>query len=314
MNGRNRHNKYRRGVYKRRSIGTVLITAAVTLLIVFIVLTVIGNILHQQSRNRHQINNDTIDNTTNTPVFDTVNVPKINAYRVLLETSDSSVFSQRLDALKSQGATSVSIPLNDDSGTLLFKSENAALLGYNTGSKVTLSSAVESAKDGNVYISGVFKTNIFGIENKLARNIEIARLASIIAEVLESGVNDVIIVTPHLTSEHIGEVETLVSSIRRLTSKGAVGITVTDAIFKDESASATISKLNSSVDFLALDTSNFDDADAAEFVESKISSENMLYLHMYSFRLLLPYLSDEEAQASVILAAGKGGINNWQII
>ena len=50
MNGYNRRRKYRRSAYRRRNIGTVLITVAVSVVAFLIILLIVGNILHKKSK------------------------------------------------------------------------------------------------------------------------------------------------------------------------------------------------------------------------------------------------------------------------
>ena len=48
MNGYNRRRKYRRSAYRRRHIGTVLITVAISVVSFLIILLIVGNILHKK--------------------------------------------------------------------------------------------------------------------------------------------------------------------------------------------------------------------------------------------------------------------------
>ena len=119
MNGRNRHTQYRRGVYRRQRIRTVIITVAIIIAIVTVAFLIIGNILWDKSQERGKgngISDETSDLSEQAPH---ASVRSVKARPVLLETSDSSTFITRLDAAISAGASAASIPLNNEDGALI---------------------------------------------------------------------------------------------------------------------------------------------------------------------------------------------------
>ena len=317
MNGYNRRRKYRRGAYRRRHIGTVLITVAASVVAFLIILLIVGNILHKKSIARH-----TADASSDIPpVSDSApSTPKrqalqLNGRLCLLRTSDSTVFGDRLDRLLNGGNTHASVPMNDrSSASLLYVSDVGQSIGIGSSSDGDLDKAVQSANDRGMTVSGVYYTSALSIEDPLVRSTELSRAAAIISEILNKGVAEVSVVAPGMSAEHMDEIIEFVSDIHALTESGAVGITVSEEILTSADASALISRLNDGVDYLCVDLSLCKDTEPYEYIDSKINSEFLIYLHMYKMRLLLPYSDNTEAQDTVIAAATDNGINNWQII
>lgn len=318
MNGRNRHNKYRNGVYRRRNIGIIISVSVASVVVLLAAFLIIGNLLHKQSENRNQAHSvDTSETQSNSDTPQKTPVQSITAHSVLLETSDSTFFSDRLDTLLQEEVFSASVPLNTKDGALLFRSSVADKLDYPTKSAgVTLDTAVSAAKDRNIYLSGIFYVNAFENDNSLLRSVELSKAAAIIAEALTAGFNDVVIIAPHMTAEQIDEAIRFIDDIEALTDSGSVGLTVSDNIFGLENSQATsemISKLDSKIDFLAMDTSSVDTTDGYVSISDKLNEEK-LYLHMYKMRVLLPYDANEKNAAEIISAAENNGIKNYQII
>lgn len=317
MNGRNRRRKYRRSAY-RRNIGTVLITIAVSAVAFLIILLIVGNILHKKSISRHTGG----EAVTDTPPVTDIGTPskkrqalQLNGRLCFLRTNDSTVFADRLDALLESEYTHVSVPMNSRSdGSLLYVSEIGASLNIGASSDGALGDAIKSAKDRGMTVSGVYYLNALSIEDPLVRSAELSRAASVISEILGKGVDEVAVVAKDMRPEHIEEIAEFVRDIHSLTESGAVGITVSEDILASADASHLMSKLNEGVDFICLDLSLHGETDPAEFIDSKINSGYLIYLHMYKLRLLLPYSDDPDTQSAIIGALTDNGIGNWQII
>ena len=311
MNGRNRHNKYRRSIYRRHNIGIIILISVIAFIVLLVSFLIVGNILHRQSEKRNEQNTETEETTLieNTDAVK-VDVPSIKGHSVLLETTDTTFISDRLDALTNKQIYAASIPLNTKDGTLLYKSSIAASIGYPAGTaNVTLSKAVSTAEQKNIYLSGVFYVNAFSENDPLLRSVELSKDAAIIAEALSEGFGDVVIIAPHMTEEHIDEVIRFVDDIRTLSDGGAIGLTVSDSILELEAPQRTseiISVLNEKIDFLAI---NLPNREISEMINT-----NKLYIHMYKMRVLLPFSENTDEQNTFVSAVDENGITNWQII
>ena len=316
MNGRVRHKKYRRRAYRRQNIGIIVLISAVALAAVLGTFLIIGNYLHDKSeaqKNGNIIETDTTENTT--PKTDKRATRTIKGHPVLLETRDSSTLAERLDALLSKGVCDVSIPLNSKDGKLLYSSPTAKKVGVPTGTEsIILEDASAYAKERNMFICGVYYITAFAESDPLIRSVELSKAAAVISEALNAGIDEVVIIAPQMTAEHVNEAIQLAEDIKALTDSGAVGLTVPDSIFLLEDTvrrSEIISQLNENIDFLSFDVSTIDNT--AESIGETTAKEK-LYLHMYKMRVLLPYTANENTQKAFIAAVEENGIENWQIL
>ena len=315
MNGRVRHKKYRRRAYRRHNIGIIALISAVAVVAILGMFLIIGNYLHDKSEERTNGNISETDTTENLPPqVDKRPSRIIKGQPVMLEANDSLIFSERLDALVTESVFDISIPLNTRDGELLYSSPTAKSLGVPVGNqKILLENASAQAKERNTFLCGIYHVNAFSENDPLLRSVELSKAAAIIAEALNAGVDEIVIVAPHMTEEHVSDALRFVESIKSLTVSGAVGLTVPEGIFALEDTvrrSELISTLNGGVDFLAMDSSTSDNT--AALIGDKIAKEK-LYLHMYKMRVLLPYTADNELQKAFIAAAEESGIENWQI-
>lgn len=318
MNGKNRHNKYRKSIYRRQSIRTGIIISVICLILSFVAFLVIGNLLKTQSDKRHEsYTDDTEMSREDESTNEKVPVRNVLAHPVFLETKEAGNFADRLDSLTEKGVFEASIPLNTPNGELLFKSLVADKIGYPPGeSNVKLDNAVSSAKSRNVYLSGIFYVNAFNSDDTLVRSVELSRAAALVAEALNAGFDDVILIAPQMTETHVEEAIRFVEDIKSLTDSGAIGLCVSDSILSIEDSqqvSQIIDSLNSDIDFLAIDLSDTDLSLGIEAISEAISSKQH-YLLMYKIRVLLPKGETDDILTSIISEAESNGIKNIQII
>ena len=318
MIGHNRHNKYRRSVYQRRSVSTIIITVAITLTVCMLAMLIFGNILHSKYQKDNSADSDHSSESNNQQNTDTYLPPEnIKAYSVLIETNDSSTFSTRLDSLPESYQKAVSIPLNKKDGSLLYKSDIAKEIGYESeGFSVTLSNVVEKAKEKEIYISGVYYINDFTVEDALLRQVGLARSSAIISEALISGLNEVVIIAPNAKPDNVDEIIRFIDSIKYNSPNGSLGFAVPESIFSiedDTLCSEKILSLSNNADFLAFNASVIESSDASEEITQMLNNQKF-YIHKYKMRVLLPKMSTTDEQASIINAVKNASIDNWQIL
>lgn len=318
MNGRNRHNKYRKGVYRRKNISSIIIISVICFILFATAFFIIGNLLKTQSDKRHE--NETYE-TESTPDKESQNdkasVRSILAHPVFLETQGVGTFSTRLDALTSSGVYEASVPLNTANGELLFKSSVAEKIGYSTGNaNIKLSSALPYAQTKNIYLSGIFFVTAFNIEDPLVRSVELSRQASLVAEALNAGFDDVLLIAPSMTNDHIDDAIRFIDDIKALTNGGTVGLCISDNILSSDNSqylSETIDLLNSKIDFLAIDLSGTDISNGVDAISESISPIQH-YILMYKMRVILPNDKAGQTLTSIISEAESNGIKNIQIM
>ncbi|MBQ9085598.1 MAG: hypothetical protein IJY47_00255 [Clostridia bacterium] len=316
MNGYNRHAQYRKGVYRRRQLQTVLITAGVLLLLLFIAFLIVGNLLSRRSE-AEETDSTVSDTETDSAQSRPTAARQLRGSPLLIETADSTTLASRLRALAGQGIDAASVPMNTSSGALLYRSPVAVRLGLTANGTYTTTpeQAMKQAKDQGIYVSGTFYLNALETEDKLLRSVELAQVAAVIAEAMEGGMDDVLLIPPVLTEEQIPELLRLAESIRDLVPNGILGCALPLSLLEYENSSALVNQLAGSFNFLALDLSDSGDMDPSEHVETVMSSSGILfYLLRYEMRILLPELTDTNAQSSLISMVEANWTSNWQVL
>lgn len=312
MNDNRRHLQYRKRIYRKRRIRLILTVSGILLIACVLLFVIFGNLL----ANRRDETPSDSESTASSSERTEENFPSISvrAFPVVLETSDASTLSERLQTLHENGAEAASVPLTRPDGSLMYHSDTASALGLGNGTfSVTLSQAVQAADDYGLTLSGVYYLTAFEETDSLLRSVRLSETAAVLADALQSGMHDVLLMAPALTVDHIEELSLLASEISRLCPDGTFGFCLPSSVLHDENVAVWVSDLMQVFDFLALDATDFSDTTPTEAVHATLNGR-LDYLLRYHMRLLLPCLTDEAEQAAVIAAAEQHGSQNWQIL
>lgn len=316
MNGRNRHIQYRKSVYRRRKIRTVIITLSIALAVLIVSFFIIGFLLNKQSEKRNS-KEDSMQTTEINTLAQKLPLAAVQAYPVLLETADSSTFASRLEGLQASGITCASVPLNTADGALLYRSPVAIGLGLQVAQaqSVSIANAVAHAEDIPVSLSGVYYVTAFTEEDDLLRSVRLSHDAAILAEALRDGIDNVLLIVPAMTEANVAEILRLLDQVRVLCAHAVLGVTVPTSVAYSESGAKTIDTLYESADFLALNAFEYGDADPVTYISDTIAESGMrYYLLRYGMRVLIPAGTEAIPQESLINAVTNGGSQNYQII
>ncbi len=311
MNRSNRHMQYRKRIMRKRRIRLALIISAVVLVLLAIGFLVFGNLLFQ--KNQPDEDSDTEQETD--ALWEQKQLPSIQARPALLETkNDPSTWNSRLSALKETGTTAVSTPLNQPDGTLLFHSPTALELGRgNTEYAVTVSNAVSRANNHDLYVCGVWTITAPQTKDARLRSVRYAEEAAIIAEALDNGLHDVLLILPSWNTADPTELLAFEAQIRSLCTSGNLGFCLPNDLFDASDYEVWIDELVHCFDYLALNGTEYGEQEPAAHVET-VASRHLDLLLRYKMRLLLPSLEETEAQDAVIAAAEQYNAKSWQIL
>ena len=316
MNGPNRPLPYRRSRRRRQRLRNILILSGVALVVLIIVFLIIGNALKDKvNENKPSKDSEQTDSDRNEPVRTT---PKaIKASPVLLETNDASTFYSRLSRLQSKGSLAASVPLNTQEGALLYRSEVAIELGLQQIGEhsVSLSQAIQSTETMGMYLSGTFYLTAFSQEDDLVRSVQLAEASAILAEAARAGIDDILLIAPDLTEEQISEFLQWIDGIRSLAPDAVLGLALPDALVSEEQSATIMNTLDQALNFLALDATEYADADPATYVDEILNGEQYRYYwRRYQMRILIPEQEEEAIQQQIIEAIERNKIDNWQIL
>jgi len=312
MNNRNRHMQYRKSIYRKRKIRTILILSVSVAVVIFALFLIIGTALHKKTEKKDtqslEYQPQTQEPTGLAPT------PSIGAYPLPL-LQDGSNFSDRLRAIP-QTASAVCINLNDENGTLLYRSDlmneiSTMPIATDAGS---ISTAISSIESNELYISSVLYVTSFENESDLVEDVTLAIWGAVACEALRAGVGDVLIVAPSIEVEDMQKIYSLADRVHAAVPEGVIGFALPSAVLIDEQKTALLDELNKHFNYMALDTTGFtDEDDPFEYVERKTASMQ-LDLMYYKMRVILPFSSDTAEQEKYIETVTKYNISNWQIL
>ena len=309
MNNRNRHMQYRRSVYRRSRIKWGLIIGGISLAVLFLLFLIIGNALGKRGKSDDGNTASGTEPTSDITVQDLASVlPPIHAYACMPEDPDAS-----LTALIQKKVTAICLPLNTESGSLLYTSSVAARLNMVSGS-TSLSGVTRTAHDSGLYVSGVWYLTCMNEEDDLLRSVLLSESAAVLAEAIRAGADDILLLTPGLSAGRVEELVRFSEALLRLEPEAKIGFALPQAVLDAENSAALTEQLAKNFAYLALDCSTASEHEtSADTVSGQISA--MLYnLLRYKMRVLLPYAATDEAQSALTDAVAQNNIDRWMIL
>lgn len=310
---RNRHMQYRRSIYRKRKIKTIIISTVVALLVLFVLFMIIGTALHAKTQEPEGDDTETTDTTdTEGPTLSAAK--SVGAYALpLLE--DGSKFSDRLASVP-PNANAVCLSLNSPDGTLLYRSELAESLSQLSvhGDASSLSNAIGSIDNEGFYVSGALYVTAFELDNSLLRDVALTTWGAVACEALQSGVGDVLLIAPSMAADDVERICEIADNVHSNVERSVVGLVIPETVFEDKNSTALIKELSLHFNYLTLDTTGYkEEDDPLAFIEGKVSGFQ-LELMYYKMRVLLPRAADSDTQQKYIEAVTKYNINSWLIL
>lgn len=305
--------QYRRSIYRKRKIKTVVISSIVAFIVIFALFLVIGTMLHDKTQeSQTQKNTGISSNEKDNSSLATART--VGAYALpLLE--DGSKFSERLAKIPPT-ASAVFVNLNTKDGVLLYRSELSSKFSHITthSDASALSDSVTNIEREGFYISAALYVPSFSEKNDLTKEIHLSTWTSVACEAIREGVGDVLLIAPSMDSDDIDRVCNMADSIHNTIEKSVVGIVLPSFVFEEEDMIAIVNKLSEHFNYISLDTTDYKTADdALTHVKDRIVAFQH-YLLQYKMRVILPRSSDATVQQEYIDLAASYNIVNWQIL
>ncbi|MBR2354435.1 MAG: hypothetical protein IKA76_08050 [Clostridia bacterium] len=310
MNGTNRHAAYRRKLQRKRKIRRILILCGILLLLLAAGFLILGTLSARTEQKPSDT--DTEQNEEEDPIS---SLSPIKAHPLYLETADTSTLASRLQALRRQSVTDASVPLNQEDGSLLYTSSLAASLGADPSDyTVTVQKASTQSKNYGIRLHGLWHVTAFEEKNALLRSVLLSETAALLADALQNGMSDILLLAPELRPEALEELLLLSEQVHRLFPDGALGLCIPSSFLESEEVAILVDDLVQSFDFLAINATEASSDETASAHIEEIASANLDRLLRYNMRLLLPYAEESDAQASIIAAAEQYSAKSWQIL
>lgn len=304
----NRRVSYRRSVYRRRRIRTVLIVAAAVLVALLLLFLWIGNLFSDKlAAPEPQVPSTTDEQTL--PTLPAASVRRVQAPALPLFEGERAAHDA-LTAYADDGQAALSLALTDDGGLLSYRSEVADRLSMSIRSTRSLSLATlcETAESYGIYLCGSFTLRASAEEDALVRSVYLSEAAAVVAEAFSYGIGDVVLRAPETTDEMLSELILLAESVKRLAPNAVVGIALPDftVAAPDESR---LEELAYAVDYLALDLSRYGSDDPAAVAEAQTDAL-LYYLLRYEMRVLIPAKAEEAVKETVTAFH----LNSWMTL
>ncbi len=224
-------------------------------------------------------------------------------------------------SLLENGSSAISLPLYID-GKPHYSSDVAQALGLQQlgETDVTLSRLFAAILADEGYIAATFSCHWQNETNTALRRTRRAYEAALVAEIAESGADEVLLLDLTLSEETITEVALFLREIRENCPDAIVGVAVNTAFMTDENHVERTRTLLTWADHIALDLSDYnthtvyhtdEDGKTTRRVATLSDTLDLLSpaIARYRMRLLLPTSMYEKLE--VIEELGYG---NWQII
>lgn len=298
---------YRRSVYRRHRIRTVLIVVGISLLVLFLLFLWIGNLFSDKMEipDDGQTPPPTEDST---PVLPASAVRKIQAPLLSLRSGNAAAHDA-LTLAATNGQTALSLPLTDANGTLLYRSEVAERLSMSMGtSSVEISSLCTAAEANGIYLCGSFTLKAAEEENPLDRSVYLSEAAAVIAEAFEYGVHDIVLRAPSMDRSNLSELIRLAEAVKSFSPNALLGLALPDDLVAAPDASV-IEQLAYAMDYLALDLSRYGEEEPVSVAEFQTDAM-LYYLLRYEMRVLVP----SEHQDAIVTKITEFNIKNWMTL
>ena len=310
MNNRPTRPKYRRSIYKKRRLKTVIITSVVLLVAVFIAFLVIGNILNDKVNGYNEPND--------TPDADVI--PDENTHSMLELRSHYAIPSSAYSVMRDVsdlGGNAVGIALTDSTGLPLYRSDVATSLGVEYSASTTISDIVSSAEYFDVHACGIIYCNIFTSTDENLRAAKLGYFVALAAEALDEGLDKVLVAVHDAEEENLPELIAMANELQRLGVSNDIGFSLPLSFYTADDSSYNIELLWNEVDFLGVDLTSLtplEDQDMGDAINDALSNNLVYFIKSHGVRVLIPTVEDETINEKILTSLRSHDVGNYQYI
>ena len=309
MNNRPGRPKYRRTIYKKRRLKTVILTSVVLLVVIFVLFLIIGNIL-----------NDKVNGGGGTPdiVDDAISDEKRHSMLELRSfyALPSSAYSILRD-VEEMGGNAVGVALTDGEGVPLYRSTVATSLGVDYSATAKLSDISDAAYSFDTHVCGIIYCNIFADTDKNLRTAKLGYFAALASEALDAGLDKVLITVHNATSDNIPELISMARDLQRLGVADDIGFSLPLSFYTSDDASYNVELIWNEVDFLGVDMTSLipnEDQDMGDAINDALSNNLIYFIKSHGVRALIPSTDDDALSEKILSALRAHDVKNYQFI
>ena len=220
-----------------------------------------------------------------------------------------------------QGIRDFSFCLRYSDGTLAYSSTVAESLMIDaTDSDASLTRAVSRIKDEGGRACGYFYVTAFEEQNEGLRDVYLAYELSLIAEMAESGIDEILLLGIDVSDENIDSAAEFLARASLSAKNTAIGVALSlDTLRATENEVYFAARMKNACDFLALDLCHLTLSDAEDVIDKEgdtvkstletLIVQNEYYIRTYKLRLLF---SKDHSQ--IYRSATELGVVDFQIV
>ena len=194
MNSPNRHMNYRRSIYRKRRIRTVIIISVIVLIVALVLFLIIGNILKDKVNGSGDDSYSVFSSDTST------STPHAEPKEIRSYFSTLSNVSSRARSVYENDGDAIGVLLTDKNGKLLYRSDISVKLGIQSDPpSARISEAINAAERYELYSTAILDANLFAEEDELIRGANIGIWSALVAEAAQNDFDEVLIILSDAT-------------------------------------------------------------------------------------------------------------------
>lgn len=314
MKRHGRRVRYRRSMRQKNGILIALPIALCTVITVVILFVVVGNAFGEKARESEK-SRDT-RKSTETEAVPHATPRTVRAGSVPLSENGSNL-DDRLSRATELGFDSACFELEARDGSLLYYSDVAISAGYlQADAKLKkLPSAIELFDENQLYSIGIIYLSRMNVDDDLKRSMAAGYYASMAAEAIRAGVDDVLLCPIGASVDRYSELVRIAEEIHRLCNGATVGVAIPASAISADTGEQLVELLWGSFDYVAIDLTSV--PAEGEDIPSKIDRELggiLYYLLRYNMRALVPSTQDTVLANKITESVNSNGSQNIQFM
>jgi len=301
-----------RGAYGKKNMWIVGVLSAVgTLLAVTLILVSVGIAL--SGKVKHTKEGETLPSGETSGLSQELFGSPVQIQAPSIALGEPSAITEQCANAITAGHEAVTVNVTDREGYVLIRPSAKDSFGYVSGKAWDISpkSLVSRIKARSLYVSVCLSLRSPSESDPAARLMKQAYETAVIAELLEAGADEVVLLNDSMDEGRAEGLTELCKDVRRI-REGKLGVALPASYLADETAAATVEQLLRGFDFGCVLTASDVGDDAYSYVVEHVRS-TLYYVLRYHMRVALPYVSDE-ALADMQKALADEHIVNYQIV
>ena len=288
---RRRRKRYRsESSPNKKAVGVFIIALLFTLILAVVIGLAIGKALGDAAK---KLDRESYDNEIFS--YEASSTVPINAALLNLEGHTNDSILNKVDTL--QNVSAVSVYLRGNSGTLLYKSNVFEGVHGNFGGIIDLPALVDKLHKKDIYVSAVCYVKSPSVKDELAFESTAEFESSLLLEIINSGVDDIVITGLETDTSSIAAASRLFAKVREKADKTVIlGAALGYTAMLSESGAYCAEKYSSFADLIAVDMAS---CKSEGYSFASLAQRLSVIFEQYPVRALIDCANDTDRTAAV---------------